>query len=151
MKRLLIVLALVSLPCGALAQSDQDWSLCKAVDADDIAIAACTRLIEANTLVSHDLAVAYYNRGAAHWRERDSGAAIADEDRAIEIDPNLADAYMRRGAAYWNKRDEDRSIADSSKAIEIDPKNVRAYSNRALFRALKKKDKEYCPREEARQ
>jgi tetratricopeptide (TPR) repeat protein len=140
-------MALLSVPFQvlafeALAQSNQDWELCKAVDADQIALATCTRLIEANTLVGHDLAVAYYNRGAAHWRQRDSDAAIADEDKAIEIDPNLADAYMRRGVAYWDKGDADRAIADASKAIEIDPENVKAYSNRALARAIKKKDKD---------
>jgi tetratricopeptide (TPR) repeat protein len=131
------VALLLSMPFGAFAQSDQDWTSCKALDADQLALAACTRLIEAGDLSAHDLAVAYYNRGAAHWRRYNLDDSVADENIAIALDPNLADAYMRRGAAYFNKGDYDRSIADSSKAIELDPNNVRAYTNRCNVRGNK--------------
>ena len=137
MKASLIALVLVSAPCVALAESDQDWKLCSADDADDLAIAACTRLLETNELRQDDRAVAYYNRGAARWRKRDFDTAIADENEAIETNPKLANAYMRRGASYAGKGDTDRAIADASKAIEIDPENVRAYSNRGLARGRK--------------
>jgi tetratricopeptide (TPR) repeat protein len=139
MRALLVALMLGTLPCGALAANEQDWTSCKAVDADQLALAACTRLIEAGGLAEPDRAVAYYNRGAAHWRQRDPDKAIADENEAIALNPNLADAYMRRGAAYWDEGNEGRAIADATKAIEIDPENVRAYSNRAIARAHKGK------------
>jgi hypothetical protein len=41
---------LALLPCGALAQSVQEWRLCRAEDTDHLVIPACTRLIESNTL-----------------------------------------------------------------------------------------------------
>jgi tetratricopeptide (TPR) repeat protein len=131
----LMALVLVTASCAALAQSDGDLKLCKAEDADDVAIPACTRLIEASTLGQDELATIYYHRGAAHWRKSDYDRAIADENKAIEIDPNYANAYMRRGgASYGGKGDLDRAIADESKAIEIDPENVRAYNNRGVHR-----------------
>ena len=71
MRASLIALVLVSAPWVALAQSDQDWKLCKAVDADHLVIPACTRLIESNNLAQNDLAIAYSIRGTAHWRQRD--------------------------------------------------------------------------------
>jgi hypothetical protein len=71
-----------------------------ALDADQLALAACTRLIEANRLAGHDIAVAYWLRGKMDWRLREFGVAIADEERPVEIDPDFADAYAARSAAY---------------------------------------------------
>ena len=58
--------------------------------------------------------------------------AIAQFDKAIELDPEYADAYYYRGLAYYYKRDFDKAIADSSKVIELDPEDIRAYCNRGL-------------------
>jgi hypothetical protein len=85
MKASLIALVLVSAPYVVLAESDQDWKSCKAVDADHLVIPACTRLIEANDLAENDRAIAYSIRGQAHWRQRDYDEAIADETKAIEM------------------------------------------------------------------
>jgi len=137
MRASLIVLVLATVPWGALAQSDQDWRLCRAVDADHLVIPACTRLIEAGNLAARNRAIAYALRGAAHWRQRDFDDAIADENEAIKIDPNLAAAYAARGAAYGNKGEDDQGIADDTKAIELDPNYVSAYSNRGTARANK--------------
>jgi hypothetical protein len=84
-------------PFAARAQSDRDWEQYKALDADQLALAACTRLIEANRLAGHDIAVAYWLRGKMDWRLREFGVAIADEEgpsRSIRTSPTP----MRRGA-----------------------------------------------------
>ena len=133
----LIALLLVSMPCGALAQSDHDWVLCKAHDADHLAIPACTRLIEANDLAQRDRAIAYNHRATARWRQRDFDEAIADANAALDIDPSFSDALVIRGAAYGSKEDDERALANSSKAIDIDPNNDAAYSNRGIARANK--------------
>lgn len=104
MRSSLVVLLLASLPCGVLAQSDRDWRLCRAVDADHLAIPACTRLIDSSGLSERDRATAHVIRGSAHWRQRDFDQAIADENEAIKIDPNLAAAYVARSAAYGSRR-----------------------------------------------
>ena len=109
-----MALVLVTAPCAALAQSDKDLKLCEAEDADDVAISACTRLIETSEVGHRDRAIVYYHRGAAYWRKRDFDRAIADENKAIEIDPGYANAYMRRGASYASKGDFDLAIADAT-------------------------------------
>src|SRR5229473_4082095 len=99
MKPIFVALALLLAPCVALAQSDQDRKSCDSEDVD-LAIPACTRLIEAGGLAVEDRAVAYDSRGVAYWRKRDYDQAIANYDKAIELDPKFARAYMRRGASY---------------------------------------------------
>jgi len=63
--------------------------------------------------------------------------AIADYDKAIELDPKLAAAYNGRGNAWYVKREYDQAIADYDKAIELDPKLAAAYTNRDLARKAK--------------
>jgi tetratricopeptide (TPR) repeat protein len=118
-------------PCAALAQSDRDWKLCDAEDAD-AALAACTRLIEDGKLDPDKRAIAHDNRGVAYWRKRDFARAITDYDEAIRINPQYARAYMRRGAAYSGIREYEKSIADSSKGLELDPGDLKAYVNRSI-------------------
>jgi tetratricopeptide (TPR) repeat protein len=119
---MLRVLALVMLfsvaldATAALADARQD---CENLRGDS-AIQAC------------DLAIgeAYRNRGKAYLAKGDFDSAIADDTKAIEIDPKDADAYDGRGYAYHAKGDFDRAIADYTKVIEIDPRSVAAYGNR---------------------
>ena len=63
---------------------------------------------------------------------RDYDKAIADETKAIEINPRYVLAYANRGIAYGNKGDYDKAIADETKAIEIDPRYANAYANRGI-------------------
>jgi Tfp pilus assembly protein PilF len=56
--------------------------------------------------------------------------AIAEYDKAIEINPNVAIAYTNRGLAYGRKGEVDRAIADYTKAIALDPNFVLAYALR---------------------
>lgn len=74
----------------------------------------------------------HYNAGfelheQGHWEE-----AIAEYNKAIELDPNLAIAYNNRGAAYFETGQYDLAIADFNKAIELDLNLAMAYANRAL-------------------
>src|SRR4030081_2012141 len=55
MRALWMALMLVSVPGGVLAQSVQDWRLCRAVDADRLFIPAVPRLIEQNKLSQGEL------------------------------------------------------------------------------------------------
>lgn len=47
---------------------------------------------------------------------------IADETKAIELNPQSDSAYFNRGLAYYKKGQHDRAIADFNKAIELNPK-----------------------------
>ena len=93
MKASSIAFLLIWAPCAALAQSDRDWKLCDAEDAD-AALAACTRLIETGKLDPDKRAVAHDNRGVAYWRKKDLARAITEYDEAIRIDPKYARAYI---------------------------------------------------------
>jgi tetratricopeptide (TPR) repeat protein len=137
MRASLIALVLVSAPCAALAQSDQDWKSRKAVDADHLVIPACTRLIESNNLAQNDRAIAYAIRGTAHLRQRDFDEAIADESKAIDIDPNNAVAYSNRSLARGHKADLDGAIADTTRALEINPKFASGLIARGIAHQMK--------------
>ena len=83
---------------------------------------------------------AYHERGKAYLRKGDNDRAIADFDRAIQLDPESANTYNDRGAAYAMKGDYDRAIADLDKAIQLNPRVKNAHYNRGL--AYKKKGDE---------
>jgi tetratricopeptide (TPR) repeat protein len=63
----------------------------------------------------------------------DKGAldgAIADCNRAIELNPKLAGAYLNRGSAKAYKGDTDNAIADFNRALQLNPKLAPAYAGR---------------------
>ena len=60
------------------------------------------------------------------------GRAMADESRAIELNPNFGRAYFNRGTLYYKRKDWDQALANYTKVLEIDPKDAEAYSNRGL-------------------
>jgi uncharacterized membrane protein YhaH (DUF805 family) len=62
--------------------------------------------------------------------EEESGKAIDDYNRAIELTPDSADAFYRRGDAYDEMGEYGKAIADYSKAIKLDPNHTLAYYNR---------------------
>ncbi|MCP3676232.1 MAG: tetratricopeptide repeat protein, partial [Deltaproteobacteria bacterium] len=86
-------------------------------------------------------AKAYDNRGLSYSKKGLYDRAIADSNKAIEIDPNLANAYNNRGYAYYKKGHYDHAISDSSKAIEIDPNLAEAYQDRGIVYSEKYGDK----------
>jgi TolB-like protein/lipoprotein NlpI len=53
--------------------------------------------------------------------DRDFPKAIAEFDRAIELDPNYATAYQWKNTALTAEGEFDRAIASSKKAIALDP------------------------------
>ncbi len=65
-----------------------------------------------------------------------SDLAIADFDRAIEVQPDYAEAYSNRGEAYEDKGDYERAIADYGRAIELQPDVAEAARNLRRLRKL---------------
>jgi|RhiMethySRZTD1v2_1073278.scaffolds.fasta_scaffold33586_4 tetratricopeptide (TPR) repeat protein len=59
--------------------------------------------------------------------------ALADHDRAIELDPKYAPAYINRADVYRKSGDRDRALADYGKAIELAPNYAFAYGHRGFF------------------
>jgi lipoprotein NlpI len=73
--------------------------------------------------------VVYFNRGNYKSEQKDYAGAIADFNKAIEL--NYDKAYNNRGLAKtaWRKDYAD-AIADFNKAIGLNPGHVDAYNNR---------------------
>jgi len=84
------------------------------------------------------LANAYYSRGVTYKAHEDYQRALADLDRAIELNPQYTDAYHNRGAIYLDLKDYSRAVVELDRAIELNPKDALAYSNRGIaYRSLK--------------
>jgi Flp pilus assembly protein TadD len=75
----------------------------------------------------------YRERGMAAYHKGDLAAAVADLDRAIQLDPKLSGAYADRGIIFYRMHKFDRAFADVASAKRIDK------ANRAVMDALARK------------
>src|SRR5256885_15116419 len=105
MKRLLAGLVAALAFAGVAKANDLDT--CTRIADADKSIGACTRIIAAAQGDPGMLVVAYANRGAAYGNKGDYDREIADEDKAIALNPRLAMLYVNRGSGYGNKGDYD--------------------------------------------
>ena len=72
----------------------------------------------------------YAWRGAGYLEKDEYDHAIAEFDKAIEINPKSAQAYWCRGIVYLKKGEYDHVIADLNMALEINPKYASVYYSR---------------------
>ena len=56
--------------------------------------------------------------------------AIADYNKAIDMNPDFADAYDNRGLTFYKQGSFTQAIVDFNKAIEINPNDSEEYNNR---------------------
>jgi tetratricopeptide (TPR) repeat protein len=75
------------------------------------------------------------NGGIEKGKKGDLNGAIADFNRAIELDPKDDAAYYNLAQAKWLKKDATGAITDYSRAIELGSTNPAAYNNRGNARA----------------
>src|SRR5262245_20685756 len=94
----------------------------------DLRIRGCTDIISGD---GRD-ALAYYKRGVAYQDKHEHDRAIADFNKAIEIDPKRNDAYVHRARAYEGLERRAAAIADYRRALALDPKDE--FSRAALKR-----------------
>jgi len=84
---------------------------------------------------SNESAAELNDRGIEKGKKGDLNGAIADFNRAIELDPKDDAAYYNRAQAKWLKKDAAGAIADYTRAIELGSTNPAAYNNRGNARA----------------
>jgi len=130
-----IALGMVATALPAAAQTQQQIDSCTnkghAFEPDQ-SISACAAVLSSGRWSGKDLAWAYSNRGLAYMHKGDADRAIADINKAIELDPTMAVAYFNRGEVYAARGDLDRAITSFDQAIKVDTKYATAYNNRGL-------------------
>jgi lipoprotein NlpI len=84
-----------------------------------------------------ETAAEYDERGIAKVRGGDLDGAIADFNRALELDPKFAAAYHDRGIVKVRGDDFDGAITDYNRALELDPKFAAAYRRRGIAKQAK--------------
>ena len=89
----------------------------------DRRIRGCTQIIEREGATPTYLAGAYEARGLAYHKKRAYNRAIADFDKAIELNPDEVGYHISKGISYIEMRDRERAIAAFRMALEIDPSN----------------------------
>jgi tetratricopeptide (TPR) repeat protein len=86
-----------------------------------------------------DLVKALVARGAILARHDQIDRAIADDSRALQLDPTLADVFNARGELWLKKGDRPKAVQDFGAALRIDPNHEQAKANhRAIARELER-------------
>ncbi|MBI5587181.1 MAG: tetratricopeptide repeat protein [Deltaproteobacteria bacterium] len=81
-----------------------------------------------------EIPLAYNSRGLVYQDLGEHKEAIADFNRAIELDPRYAFPYNNRGYSYQRMKDYGQAAKDYDRAIELDPGIASPYNNRGLLR-----------------
>lgn len=77
----------------------------------------------------------YLGRAQLYMARQDTTAAVADINRAIEINPQAVNAYiMRADIAIHRDDDFESALADMDKAVKLQPRMPGLYINRAYLR-----------------
>src|SRR3990170_3886782 len=110
-----LMVALILSACGAPATA-----------LTQIPTASPTTLATPTVSIS-DTVEAYLLHGNEHIAQGNYDQAIAEFNKALELDPNSVKAYDGRGIAYYYQGNFDQAITDYSKVIELDPKYAWGY------------------------
>jgi tetratricopeptide (TPR) repeat protein len=114
---------------SVIQQSIPDAADTCAYSGGDKAIIACTTVISSGKLADNELAP-WLNMRAEHYaRQNDCNNAIADFERAVQLDPTklspaLASMLIKRGLTYAERHDHDHAIADLDQAATYEPKSA---------------------------
>ncbi len=79
-----------------------------------------------------DKAEAYYQDGLRQFEAGDYKSAIANFDKAIQIDPKREKAYNNRGKAYYKMGQYESAIQDYDQTVQLNPQNAQAFNDRGL-------------------
>lgn len=110
-----------------------------AADDMDNASPACAAVIDNEKTAKPDLIKALIARGAMLARHDQIDRAVADDSRALLLDPTLADVFNARGELWLKKGDKPKAVQDFGAALRIDPNHEKANANhKAIARELER-------------
>jgi tetratricopeptide (TPR) repeat protein len=78
-----------------------------------------------------------YDLGTRKAEKGYLNAAVADFNRALQLNPKLAKAYDNRGLAKFSRGDLDGAMTDFNSALQLDPKLAPAYERTSTAARLK--------------
>jgi len=110
----------------------RDASAAMAAGDQERAAAFYSEALDSGSLPSSYQVLALTRRSSIQSRAGREEAAIADLDRALEIEPNNTFALLKRGSTYLEQGKFSRAVQDYRRALEIDPTMIEAYYGRAL-------------------
>ena len=125
---------------AAVAQVDVAPCLAAtAADDMDKALPACAAVIDNEKTAKADLVKALIARGALYARRDQIDRAIADDSRALQLDPGLADIFNARGELWLKKGDKPKAVQDFGAALKVDPNHEKAKANhKAMAREIER-------------
>jgi len=97
---------------------------------DALAVKLCTRAIMSGELSAENLVHSYNNRGRSYMGLGQYDRAIADFNKATELDPTYIFAYNNRGNTYIVLGQFERAMPDLDRAIELNPDYASPYFHR---------------------
>jgi tetratricopeptide (TPR) repeat protein len=100
-----------------------------AADDMDKAASACAAVIDNERTAKPDLVKALIARGALYARHDQIDRAIADDSRALQLDPTLADIFNARGELWLKKGDRPKAVQDFGAALKLNPNHEKARAN----------------------
>jgi len=78
----------------------------------------CDDALQLNSLSAYEKVATHVNRGILRLRRGAADLAIADFDRAIELDPNQPEAYLNKGAALLRRENAGEAMGLFTIALE---------------------------------
>ncbi|MFF3129129.1 tetratricopeptide repeat protein [Streptomyces sp. NPDC057908] len=114
------------------APTVRDWGrrLLAALEDSHPGIAVLTLLLSRDGLDTRGRAPAHVLRGRSHHGAGQFDRALADYDRALELDPDNAWTMANRSRAHHGLGQFGRALADLDRAMELDPDNAETVANR---------------------
>jgi len=130
-RRLATLLPLLAIAATRASAESDSFQQCESRNAD-VAIVACTMLIDTGRSDSMMLASIITQRGDAYAHKFDFEHAIKDYNHAIKLNPTHVVALVGRGIAHANRLNFELAIKDYDHAIKFKPDYAKAFYYRGL-------------------
>jgi tetratricopeptide (TPR) repeat protein len=134
--RVMLICGMFTSATGLAFSWSSEWKQCEDVnnkDTADRALAACNHILNDGS-ERPNYAMALRNRCGIKYTMGNYDGALADCNRAIDMQPQSDIGYERRGHVWRKKGENTHAMADYDKAIQLNPDNAYALLSRGRLR-----------------